>query len=75
MHRPEWVPTFDPLASLIYSATGDSTHTVIVDGHIVMANRELCTIDLERQMAIVQEMRKQILDQTGLQVQRNWTVI
>jgi hypothetical protein len=40
-----------------------------------MANRELCTIDLERQMAIVQEMRKQILDQTGLQVQRNWTVI
>jgi len=75
MHRPEWIPTFDPLASLIYSATGDSAHTVIVDGHIVMANRELCTIDLERQMAIVQDMRKQILDQTGLQVQRNWTVI
>ncbi len=75
MHRPEWVPTFDPLASLIYSATGDSAHTVIVDGRILMENRQLCTIDLERQMAIVQGMRKDILRQSGLQVRHAWTVV
>ena len=38
-------PGRDPVSNLVYSFTGKSAHTVIIDGRIVMRNRELLSID------------------------------
>ncbi len=37
--RPEWVPTYNYVYSLVYTASGDSVDTTIVDGRILMENR------------------------------------
>jgi cytosine/adenosine deaminase-related metal-dependent hydrolase len=43
--RPEWRPLHNEVQNLVYSATGDSVETVIIDGAIVMEQRRVLTID------------------------------
>ncbi len=45
---PSMIPNNNPLAALSYSANGSETDTVIIDGKIVMENREMKTVDEER---------------------------
>lgn len=49
--RPEWRPLYNEVQNLVYSATGDSVETVIIDGRIVMEKRKLLTIDEEAVLA------------------------
>ena len=73
--RPEWVPVFNVVQSLVYSATGDSVDTVIVDGRILMEGRVLRTIDEKAVIAEVQARRAGILRRSGLTVAPRWPVI
>ena len=43
--RPEWQPLINPVANLVYSATGDSVKDVFVMGEQVVANGRLTKID------------------------------
>jgi 5-methylthioadenosine/S-adenosylhomocysteine deaminase len=43
--RPEWQPLFNPVANLVYSATGDSVRDVFVAGEHVVAGGRLTRID------------------------------
>jgi 5-methylthioadenosine/S-adenosylhomocysteine deaminase len=43
--RPEWQPLFNPVANLVYSATGDSVRDVFVAGEQVVAGGRLTKID------------------------------
>lgn len=43
--RPEWQPLINPLANLVYSATGDSVRDVFVAGEQVVASGRLTKID------------------------------
>ena len=47
LNRPEWVPThrFNVIRNLIYSASGDSVDTVIIDGKITVKNGRCVTVD------------------------------
>ncbi|MCL4765024.1 MAG: amidohydrolase [Hyphomicrobiaceae bacterium] len=42
---PEWLPLFNPISNLVFSATCQSADTVIIDGNIVMKDRKLLTLD------------------------------
>ena len=44
--RPRWVPCNDPAQQLVFGETGDSVHTVIVDGGVVVERGRLTTIDV-----------------------------
>ena len=46
--KPHLYPLNDPHSAVVYSAQGGDVDTVIVDGAILMENRELKTIDEER---------------------------
>ena len=46
--KPHLYPLNDPYSAVVYSAQGSDVETVIVDGDILMENRELKTIDEER---------------------------
>ena len=43
--RPEWQPLINPVANLVYSATGDSVRDVFVAGEHVVAAGQMTKID------------------------------
>lgn len=45
MQTVDWIPLHNPIQNLVYSANGSSVQTVIVDGRIVMEDREIKTVD------------------------------
>jgi len=47
LNRPEWVPThrFNVIRNLIYSASGDSVDTVIIDGKVIVESGKCVTVD------------------------------
>jgi 5-methylthioadenosine/S-adenosylhomocysteine deaminase len=45
IQRPEWQPLFNPVANLVYSATGDSVRDVFVAGEQVVSGGRLVKID------------------------------
>ena len=51
MSGVEWQPNYNPASLLVYSANSSSADTVIVDGKILMQNRELKTLDEEKILA------------------------
>ncbi len=51
MSGVEWQPSYNSVSLLVYSANSSSVDTVIVDGKILMENRELKTLDEEKIIA------------------------
>lgn len=39
--QPEWQPLYNPVSNLVYSATGSTVDTVVVDGRVVVSGKEL----------------------------------
>lgn len=62
LNRVEWCPLNNISRNLVYSASGDSVDTVIIDGAVVMENRKILTLDeaelLEQSRKISQDIRK-----------------
>lgn len=73
--RPEWVPSYNLVYSLVYSASGDSVDTVIVDGRILMEGRELKTIDLDEVFAHCRELAPQLLERANVKPESRWPVV
>lgn len=75
--RPEWQPLYNPVANLVYSATGRSVDTVIVDGRVIVERGRALTLDED---AIIEAARRRapaILERTGLaaRIAPRWPVI
>lgn len=51
MRGIDWQPNYNPASLLVYSANSAAADTVIVDGKILMQNRELKTLDEEKIIA------------------------
>ncbi|MBE8954060.1 MAG: amidohydrolase [Quinella sp. 2Q5] len=51
MRGVDWQPTFNPVSLLVYSASSAAADTVIVNGKILMRNRQLLTLDEEKIIA------------------------
>jgi 5-methylthioadenosine/S-adenosylhomocysteine deaminase len=45
--RPEWQPLYNPVSNLVYSATGHSVDTVLVNGDVVVEAGRLTHVDEE----------------------------
>ncbi len=73
--RPEWVPTYNYVYSLVYTASGDSVDTTIVDGKILMENRELTTIDLAEVHARCRALAPGLAARAKVKPQSRWPVI
>lgn len=63
MNSAEWLPCYNPVSLLVYSANSSSADTVIVDGKILMEKRELKTLDEEK---IFAEFKSRADKLTGL---------
>jgi 5-methylthioadenosine/S-adenosylhomocysteine deaminase len=64
--KPEWQPLHDPVSTLVYSATGASADTLIVDGQIIMEGRRVLTMDEEAVLEESQAAAESIAQRAGL---------
>jgi 5-methylthioadenosine/S-adenosylhomocysteine deaminase len=60
LQKPHLTPLYNIYSHLVYSASAADVVLNIINGQIVMRNRELATLDLERIMAEVRSIAKQI---------------
>lgn len=75
LDRPEWVPSYNLVYSLVYSASGDSVDTVIVDGRVLMERRELKTIDLDEVFAHCRELAPRLAARANVKPESRWPVV
>ena len=73
--RPEWVPSYNLVYSLVYAASGDSVDTVIVDGNVLMENRELTTMDLSEVHARCREAAPKLVERANVKPVSRWPVV
>ncbi len=59
-NRPHMCPIYDPLSAMVYSAEGSDVRDVIVNGRILMRNREFQTLDAESIMDRVRKISTKI---------------
>jgi 5-methylthioadenosine/S-adenosylhomocysteine deaminase len=48
LQKPHWTPLYNPVANLVYAAQSSDLQTVIIDGKLVMKERQVLTLDEER---------------------------
>ncbi len=60
-NRPHLQPVYNVVSHLVYSAVGADVRNVIINGQIVMQNRQLLTLDEESILIKMREMREKIL--------------
>jgi 5-methylthioadenosine/S-adenosylhomocysteine deaminase len=61
LNRPHLQPVYNIVSQLVYSAVGADVRDVIIDGKLVMHNRQLLTLDEERILKRMQEIKGRIL--------------
>ncbi|HSQ26249.1 MAG TPA: amidohydrolase family protein [Anaerolineales bacterium] len=66
MNQPHLAPFFMPVHRLIYEASGQDVSTVIVDGKILMQNRQVTSVNEIDVLQAAQEEAVQIIDRAGL---------
>ena len=75
-NRPEWRPIHNPVANLVYSASGASADTVLINGKIVMENNQVKTLDEVTLLKKGQQAAEAIARRAGLTklVQPRWPI-
>ena len=61
------VTLHDPVSTLVYSATGASADTLIVDGRVIMEGRRVLTMDEEAVLKESQVVAESIARRAGLE--------
>ncbi len=60
--KPHLTPLYEEASHLVYAAKNSDVDTVIIDGKLVMENREIKTVDLNRIMRLAEKTRNRLLD-------------
>jgi len=60
LNSPHLCPLFNPVSTLVYSASGADVKDVIIDGVILMKDRTLCSLDQNEIMAKVIAIQQKI---------------
>jgi 5-methylthioadenosine/S-adenosylhomocysteine deaminase len=60
LNRPHLQPVYNIVSQLVYSAVGADVRDVIIDGKLVMHDRQLLTLDEETILQKAQEWRNKI---------------
>jgi len=77
--RTNWLPIhdFSIVANLVYAGEGADVETTIVDGRILMENRALTTIDVDRVLVQGQRIAERIVSRLPFQesLRPRWPVV
>jgi 5-methylthioadenosine/S-adenosylhomocysteine deaminase len=59
-NQPHLTPIYDPASALVYSARGGDVLHSVINGDIVMEDRRILTLDVEKAMAEVRRLARRI---------------
>ena len=60
MSKARQQPLFDPVAQIVYASRGDDVETTIVNGKVLMRNRQVLTLDAARVIADARAAAEQV---------------
>ncbi|MBN1851019.1 MAG: amidohydrolase [Deltaproteobacteria bacterium] len=60
-NKPHLIPMYNPYSHIVYAARGDDITDMIVNGNVVMKNKEILTLDLADIMTRAAKKSKEIL--------------
>ncbi len=60
--KPHLTPMYNETSHLVYSAKSSDVETVIINGKIVMENREVKTVNVDKIMALVEETKQSLME-------------
>ena len=60
LRKPHLVPLYNPMSTIVYSASGSDVKDVIVNGRVLMKDRTFTALDAEEVMATVREISERI---------------
>ena len=58
--KPHWTPVYDPNSHLVYVAKGSDVKDVVIDGHVVVENRVVQTMNMGQVIEEVEKWARQI---------------
>ncbi|MEM2105372.1 MAG: amidohydrolase [Candidatus Bathyarchaeia archaeon] len=62
LEKPHLHPVYSETSHMVYAAKGSDVETVIINGKIVMENRELKTLKVKRVMEMAEKAKNNLLD-------------
>ncbi len=71
MDQPHAHPVYNIYSLIIYSLRGSDVETVLVDGRLMVQNRKLVTLDLDRLYDKVEQLARQIAEKSSTLVHLN----
>lgn len=73
----DWSPSrlSNPVGTLVYTANGQCTHTVIVDGQVVVEDGRLKTVDVKALEREMDQLRPKIFQRLGFDIPSRWPVL
>lgn len=66
MNKPHLTPMYDAVSHLVYSAGGHDVRDVIVNGRIVVYDRSVITIDMEKLLLMARQRAQSISSALGI---------
>jgi cytosine/adenosine deaminase-related metal-dependent hydrolase len=72
MDKPHLTPTLNPISHLVYSGEGSDVDTVIVDGEIIMEQRQAKTLDESKIIQEANRRAEKLLERAGVSVKPKW---
>jgi 5-methylthioadenosine/S-adenosylhomocysteine deaminase len=61
INQPHLQPLFDPYIQIVYSSRGSNVDTVLINGKVVVKNKEVLTVEKERVLSIAKKWKEKIL--------------
>lgn len=74
-NRLEWRPLFNEVQSLVYSASGDSVETVIINGKIVVEDHKILTLDEGKVLAGLRPVERSLNERLKIGTISPWKFI
>ena len=63
--KPHLCPLFNEISHLVYSAGASDVDTVLINGKIVMENREVTTVDVHKVLEMAEKTKESLLARLG----------
>jgi cytosine/adenosine deaminase-related metal-dependent hydrolase len=70
----DWRPLHNPVANLVYGATGHSVDTVLVGGDVLLEHKKLTRVDEGALREQVEQINRRVLAEIGIDALPAWPV-
>jgi 5-methylthioadenosine/S-adenosylhomocysteine deaminase len=72
LDKPHLVPHMNPVSTLVCAATGADVDTVVIQGQVVVRNRQVLSMDEERIVREAKERARAVWKRAGIDSKPPW---